>query len=323
MSDYPNAINYFVSSNRVFANQNSHSAIVVHGTGGVATQTVEQLGEWFRTNGDLVSSHYGVGRDGRVAQYVLESDGAAANCCVESGYDPFWDQFGGDNLNVHTISIEHINDAANSLPLTDAQKEASFKLIAYLCDKYNLTSDQVKTHADIAPASRSRCPGVAFPLDELRAFLNGEGAMQTYSPDSGDFAQYFTLESNGNWICKLSNTVLLGDNLRLFQRLSMDGQTLPILGLPRTNEIYQKDSDGYSWSVQFFERGLIVYDPAHKRDGQPGLGDSYLGKYAQFQQYDPHYKIVLGIPAELKDEIQTNASLAATMAKIADSLPTT
>lgn len=147
--------------------------------------------------------------------------------------------------------------------------------------------------------------------------------MQTYSPDSGDFAQYFTLESNGNWICKLSNTVLLGDNLRLFQRLSMDGQTLPILGLPRTNEIYQKDSDGYSWSVQFFERGLIVYDPAHKRDGQPGLGDSYLGKYAQFQQYDPHYKIVLGIPAELKDEIQTNASLAATMAKIADSLPTT
>ena len=33
MADYPSAIDYFVDENRVFVSQNTHSAIVVHGTG--------------------------------------------------------------------------------------------------------------------------------------------------------------------------------------------------------------------------------------------------------------------------------------------------
>src|SRR5437764_4572393 len=105
MVDYHGAVTYLVDENRVFVDQNTHSAIVVHGTGISETQTVEELGEFFRKSSNKVSSHYGVGRDGRIAQYVLEKDGAAANCCLEPGYDPFWDRFGGDNLNLHTISI--------------------------------------------------------------------------------------------------------------------------------------------------------------------------------------------------------------------------
>jgi hypothetical protein len=157
--------------------QNSHSVIVLHGTGGVATQTVEELGDWFRSDPNETSSHFGVGRDGRIAQYVRLSDGAAANCCVESGYDPYWQLFDGDNLNHHTISIEHVNDMTNSLPLTPAQQDASFKLVAWLCNQYGLTFNQVKTHASIAPLSRAHCPG-NYPLDALKAYLSG-GNMST------------------------------------------------------------------------------------------------------------------------------------------------
>lgn len=278
MADYPGAIDYFVDKSRVFVSQNTHSAIVVHGTGIDAAQTVEQLGEWFRTNADQVSSHYGVGRDGRIAQYVLEKDGSAANCCLEPGYDPFWDQFGGDNLNVHTISIEHINDEANSLPLTDAQKEASFNLIAYLRDKYNLTSAQVKRHADIAPVSRSRCPGSAFPLDELKAFLNGDGAMYIYKPGRGDFDQWFVANDENHWTCKQTGAVLMFGNLGLFRKLSIDSSTLPVVGLPLEDEQYHTDPDGYSWSSQKCEHAQIVYDPERRKGSQPGFGSSYLAR---------------------------------------------
>src|SRR6266699_3352821 len=119
MSDYPDAIEYYVDRSRVFTNQNTHSAIVVHGTGGNPNQTAQQLGDYFRSNADMVSSHYGIDRNGVVAQYVQEQDGAGANCCIMPGHDTFWDQFGGDNLNKHTISVEHENDLTNSLQLSD------------------------------------------------------------------------------------------------------------------------------------------------------------------------------------------------------------
>src|SRR3954452_7031653 len=77
MSEFRGAIDYFVDRSRVFPNQNTHSAILCHGTGGSASQTVEQLGDYFRTNSLITSVHYGIGRDGRIAQYVIESDGAA------------------------------------------------------------------------------------------------------------------------------------------------------------------------------------------------------------------------------------------------------
>jgi hypothetical protein len=117
--------------------------------------------------------------------------------------------------------------------------------------------------------------------------------MQTYEPGKGDFDQFFTLNDDGNWTCKRFNTALIGGNKGLYSQISMDGNTLPIIGLPRTNELYQHEADGYSWSVQFFERGLIIYDSAHRWDNQPGLQSSYLGKYLQFQQYDPEGRTVI------------------------------
>src|SRR5579864_5644983 len=173
-AEYPDAILYFVDPSRVFGGQNSHSAIVLHGTGGPnPDQTAQELGDYFRTNSAMVSVHFGIDRTGVVCQYVSLEDGAAGNCCLEAGHDPFWDQFGNDNLNVHTISVEHENDISNSLPLTPPQAAASFKLVAWLCQQYGLGPDQIKTHASIAPSNRARCPGGAFPVAELVSFIGG------------------------------------------------------------------------------------------------------------------------------------------------------
>jgi len=193
MVDYPDAISCLVDQRRVFINQNSHSAITIHGTGGSATQTAQQLGDYFRTTSDETSSHFGIDRTGNIAQYVLLKDGSGANCCKTAGHDTFWDQFNGENLNLHTISLEHVNDAENSLPLTDPQKQASFKLIAWLCDKYDIPLNHIKSHASIDPINRSLCPGPAFPWADLYAFLIG-GSMATLE----NFPMISQLDSDAN-----------------------------------------------------------------------------------------------------------------------------
>jgi len=140
-------------------------------------------------------------------------------------------------------------------------------------------------------------------LDQVyAAFPKETSKVNTYGPNSADFNTYFTLNSDGNWTCKKFNTLLIGGNKTLYSEISIDGNTLPIVGLPRTNELYQHDSDGYAWSVQFFERGVIVYDPVHRQDNQPGLGTSYLGKYPQFMHLDPAYQPI--IPASVIADIK-------------------
>lgn len=171
MSEFTGAIDYFVDRSRVFQNQNSHRAIVLHGTGGNAAQTARQLGDWFRTNPGKASTNYGIDRAGEIAQYVLEQDGAAGNCCLDGNYDPFWNQFGGDNLNLHTLSVETVNDSANSLPLTDPQKQTLFKLVKYWVDKYHIPISNIKSHASLDAVNRQRCPGPNFPWDELFNYL--------------------------------------------------------------------------------------------------------------------------------------------------------
>jgi N-acetyl-anhydromuramyl-L-alanine amidase AmpD len=144
MGEFPGSIDCFVDRNRVFINQNDQAAIVIHGTGGSATQTAIQLGQFFATTPAMTCVHYGIDRAGNAAQYCLEQDGAAGNGILDAGYDSFWDQFGGDNINKHTLSVETINDISNSLPLTDPQKQTLFKLVAYWVKKYNIPLSNIK-----------------------------------------------------------------------------------------------------------------------------------------------------------------------------------
>jgi len=162
-------------------------------------------------------------------------------------------------------------------------------------------------------------PGLLDAVYAAFPKASGGQNVNTYSPNSADFNNYFTVDANGNWVCKSTNAVIIGGDRGTFSELSIDGNTLPVIGLPRTNELYQHDSDGYAWSVQFFERGIIVYDPQFKKDSQPGLGTSYIGKYEQFIALDPNYQpptISAVVVADIKavkaasDKLATDANVS-------------
>jgi N-acetyl-anhydromuramyl-L-alanine amidase AmpD len=185
MAEFPGAIDYFVDPSRVFTGQNDKKAIVCHGTGSSdPLPSIEQLGDYFRSTPLETSVHYGIGRDGRIAQYVLESDGAGGNCCTEDGYDPFWDQF-PTNKNLHTLSFETINDSSNSLALTDPQKQTMFKLVKYWVVKYKIPLSNIKSHASLDPINRARCPGPNFPWQELFDYLGGATVANSTTTPTG------------------------------------------------------------------------------------------------------------------------------------------
>lgn len=173
-ADYPGAEEHFVPRSFMF-NSNAHVACVIHKTGGDATP--QHVYNTFMASGKSV--HYAVGTDGTIWQFVPEDLGAGGNCCTEAGYDPFWAQYVNayGNLNLCTISIEHCDAALdNSTPVPPAQKEASFKLVAYLAKKYSIPVSHIKTHASIDPQSRARCPG-NYPMSELLTYVQQGGSM--------------------------------------------------------------------------------------------------------------------------------------------------
>lgn len=175
--DYPGAQEHFVPRDFMF-DSNAQKVIVIHKTGGDATP--QAVYNTFLASGNPGNSvHYAIGTDGSIWQFVPEALGAGGNGRVEPGYDPFWQPYLNEygNLNLCTFSIEHCDASdSNSTPVTPAQKEASFKLVAHLCQKYGIPASHIKTHASIDPVNRSRCPG-NYPMSELIAYIQQGGTM--------------------------------------------------------------------------------------------------------------------------------------------------
>lgn len=294
MAEYSTAISYLVDQSRVFIGQNSHAAIVLHGTGGSADQTAQQLGDYFRTTPLMTSVHYGVDRAGVVCQYVLESDGAAGNCCVEANHDAFWDQFGGDNLNLHTISIEHINDSTNSLPLTDAQKQASFKLIAYLSKKYTIPFARIKSHASIAPGSRALCPGPAYPWTELESYLKGANSMAGVPAGWHD---------DGHNILTAPNKVTVTDGFRdWILSHTWDAGNIPLLGATALNPVEQGNPSLGNGTVQPFRTCVLAWT-RQKGVYEMWLGQEWLALYRVWNQTSTNLKAAQAQVLQLQQQL--------------------
>lgn len=173
-ADYPMAQEHFVPRNFMF-NTNGHIAIVIHKTGGDATP--QAVYNTFINSGNPgKSSHYAIGQDGTIWQFVPEVLGAGANGIPDGTMEAFWQpyvqQYG--NLNECTLSIEHCDPSPrNDTPLTSAQKQASFALVAYLCKKYNIPASHIKPHNSICTTD---CPGT-YPMAELIAYIRQGGNM--------------------------------------------------------------------------------------------------------------------------------------------------
>lgn len=177
-SDYPGAEAHFVPRSFMF-NYNAHIAIVIHKTGGDATpQAVYNT--FIHSGNPGKSAHYAIGQDGSIWQYVPEKFGAGANGITDDTTDSFWfpymQEYG--NLNTCTISIEHCDPSPqNDTPLTPEQKQASFALVAHLCQKYDIAADYIKPHRSIV---NTICPGT-YPMDELIHFIEQGNVTQPVS----------------------------------------------------------------------------------------------------------------------------------------------
>ncbi|WP_052888160.1 N-acetylmuramoyl-L-alanine amidase [Thermogemmatispora carboxidivorans] len=151
--------------------------IIVHGTAGFAT--AEEVVAFFQRPETEASTHYLIGRDGRIFQLVREADAAWGNGAVSRGHDRWWGMTG--NPNYVTLSIEHHKlRRDNGDELTAAQKQASFLLIDHLCERHGIPRRRadaqggITGHFSLDPQGRSYCPG-PYPWDELCAYLARHG----------------------------------------------------------------------------------------------------------------------------------------------------
>lgn len=179
--DEPGAILMLVDEQRTFIDQNTHEWLVLHKTASPGATSAQAIATFFANDPAAASTHYVVGQDGTIVQCVLEKDGAGGNCCLETGHAAYLPL--GVNLNVRTVSIEHVDPASdNSTPLTEAQKAASFRLVRDICQRHNIpmrpgdSSGGIIGHRDIAPINRARCPG-NYPWADLFSYLQGGGSM--------------------------------------------------------------------------------------------------------------------------------------------------
>lgn len=255
-------------------NQNTCTWIICHGTAGFTT--AQDVGYFFQINNPPTSVHYVVGQDGTVVQCVQERNAAWGNGAVTTGHAPWWNP--NNNPNLHTISIEHVKpDPTNQIPLTQAQQEASFKLIAYLCHKYNIparaadANGGITGHFSIDPVNRAFCPGT-YPWDALWTYLNQGPTMLTIQ----EVSNYYEEVDAAHWKCKQTGFVIADGLLQFYCAAPAAGTLagLTAYGLPLENENYPKPGV----AVQHFERGCLVYDPNHLFDNVPGAqGPVYMG----------------------------------------------
>jgi N-acetyl-anhydromuramyl-L-alanine amidase AmpD len=177
MPDEPGVL--WVPTDHRWAGGNTPRYVIVHGTGSSLSETAQHVAQFFQTNDPPTSTHYVIGRDGAVVQCVAEADAAWGNGVISAGADVWWH----DNPNNYTISIEHVNDSANSTPLTAEQQAASFALIGHICERHGIpkrpadASGGITGHYSIDPVNRAHCPG-NYPWAALWAAL---GANVTYS----------------------------------------------------------------------------------------------------------------------------------------------
>lgn len=126
--------------------------VVLH----VMAGTLAGTDAWFQNPKSLVSSHYGIGLDGTVHQYVAETDTAWANGRALNPTSAIVKAKGG-NPNAYSISIEHEgNDLSKG---TTAQWDASRAIIDEICERWKIPKDRehVIGHYEIF-SGKPNCP---------------------------------------------------------------------------------------------------------------------------------------------------------------------
>lgn len=142
-------------------------AIVNH----IMEGTLVGTDSWFAKPESKVSSHFGVGKNGEIHQYVDLKNHAWANGSVNQ---PNWPLLiSGVNPNYYTVSIEHEGLSGSKMP--EAQYQATLALHRWLIETLGIpvTRDNIIGHNRIDSVNRARCPGTEFPWERLFNDLQG------------------------------------------------------------------------------------------------------------------------------------------------------
>jgi len=131
------------------------SAIVMHAT---ANGNLERVIEWFNKSNAQVSAHYTIGKDGTIVQHVRDEHRAWHAGVSE------WK--GRKDLNSWAIGIEMVNWNNGEDPYPEAQHQAAVNLVAYLCDRYNISPELIVAHYDVSPNRKTDPKG--YDMDRLR-----------------------------------------------------------------------------------------------------------------------------------------------------------
>ncbi|HZU00838.1 MAG TPA: glycoside hydrolase domain-containing protein [Ktedonobacteraceae bacterium] len=123
-------------------------------------------------------------------------------------------------------------------------------------------------------------------------------------------AAYFTQVDADHWQCNPTGKIIQYSILNFYRGYgNAELCGLTYLGLPLSNEI-PLDSKGNT--KQFFERGVLFYDPLHVWDNPPGSGQVYLAHLYSGPGQDPE---IAALQGELQQAQAQVASLQAELAK--------
>jgi len=145
-------------------------AIVDH----IMSGTLLGTDSWFLNPASQVSSHFGVGKNGEIHQYVELQYPAWANGIVNN---PDWSLYSGVNPNYYTISIEHEGNSGEVF--TEAQYQATLSLHRWIIEELGIevNRDTIIGHYRIDSVNKANCPGSGFPWDRLFQDLRGGSDM--------------------------------------------------------------------------------------------------------------------------------------------------
>jgi N-acetylmuramoyl-L-alanine amidase len=126
--------------------------IVIH----IMQGTLESTDAWFANPASQVSSHYGVGLNGEVHQYVKEEDQA----WTQGYHDGATFKLHKPNVNpnVYCVSIEH--EGQDLAKGTEDQLKATTELIRAIATRWNipLDRDHIIGHYEVDPIRKPCCP---------------------------------------------------------------------------------------------------------------------------------------------------------------------
>ncbi|HEX2911448.1 MAG TPA: N-acetylmuramoyl-L-alanine amidase [Chloroflexia bacterium] len=153
-------------------------AIVEHMMQGTLEETWRYFNGKVETGEYAVSAHYGIGRDGRIWQFVADEDTAWSNGILQEpdlsiGWlkEVYQERI---NCNLVTLSIEY--EGFSGEPLTEEQYQAALALHQQLARRWDIEADSehIIGHDRIDSLERGDNPGSAFPLLRLLRDLMAE-----------------------------------------------------------------------------------------------------------------------------------------------------